>query len=251
MGYVTGEVSAADAAAIDGMLAAAARSLGAEDPRTEQQRRSDLFADLLLGRLHLTDPDEDQTSHAATSQDPPTATCSAALPTRHAAQLYRRRRAAQLAGGRRHRSGHRRAARHPSAADRRRRRSRSVSRSIRRTEPAARLAPDGHQDDPGNSDRRRRAAVQPARSERCSRRAGRSLGFDPGSGAARGHRRRPRWPAAGMKWSSPGCSPTTAAADGHHRTRTVPLRKAGPGDPGPRRNMPLPLLQRPRRPLRS
>jgi hypothetical protein len=51
MGYVTGEVSAADAAAIDGMLAAAARSLGAADPRTEQQRRADLFADLLLGRL--------------------------------------------------------------------------------------------------------------------------------------------------------------------------------------------------------
>jgi len=51
MGYVTGEVSAADAAAIDGMLAATARSLGAEDPRTEQQRRADLFADLLLGRL--------------------------------------------------------------------------------------------------------------------------------------------------------------------------------------------------------
>jgi hypothetical protein len=39
LGYVTGEVSAADAAAIDGMLAAAARSLGAADPRTEQQRR--------------------------------------------------------------------------------------------------------------------------------------------------------------------------------------------------------------------
>ena len=45
MGYVTGEVSATDAAAIDGMLAAAARSLGATDPRTEQQRRADLFAD--------------------------------------------------------------------------------------------------------------------------------------------------------------------------------------------------------------
>jgi Domain of unknown function (DUF222) len=51
LGYVTGEVSAADAAAIDGLLAATARSLGADDPRTEQQRRSDLFADLLLGRL--------------------------------------------------------------------------------------------------------------------------------------------------------------------------------------------------------
>ncbi|HWJ53517.1 MAG TPA: DUF222 domain-containing protein [Propionibacteriaceae bacterium] len=64
MGYVTGEVSAADAAAIDGMLAAAARSLGADDPRTEQQRRSDLFADLLLGRLSFDDPDTDNNGHA-------------------------------------------------------------------------------------------------------------------------------------------------------------------------------------------
>ena len=51
IGYVTGEISAADAAAIDGILAGLARSLGAEDPRTDQQRRADLFADLLLGRL--------------------------------------------------------------------------------------------------------------------------------------------------------------------------------------------------------
>jgi hypothetical protein len=57
MGYVTGEVSAADAAAIDGLLAATARSLGADDPRTEQQRRSDLFADLLLGRLAFDQAD--------------------------------------------------------------------------------------------------------------------------------------------------------------------------------------------------
>ena len=55
MGYVTGEVSAADAAAIDAMLAATARSLGADNPRTEQQRRADLFADLLLGRLAFDD----------------------------------------------------------------------------------------------------------------------------------------------------------------------------------------------------
>lgn len=60
MGYVTGEVSAADAAAIDSMLAATARSLGAQDPRTEQQRRSDLFADLLLGRLCLDEPEQDK-----------------------------------------------------------------------------------------------------------------------------------------------------------------------------------------------
>jgi hypothetical protein len=64
MGYVTGEVSAADAAAIDGMLAATARSLGADDLRTEQQRRSDLFADLLLGRLRLDEPDQDQEQSA-------------------------------------------------------------------------------------------------------------------------------------------------------------------------------------------
>lgn len=65
MGYVTGEVSAADAAAIDAMLAATARSLGADDPRTEQQRRSDLFADLLLGRLAF-----DQSDHEDTDGDP-------------------------------------------------------------------------------------------------------------------------------------------------------------------------------------
>src|SRR5215218_11292870 len=59
IGYVTGEVSAADAAAIDGMLAAMARSLGADDPRTEQQRRADLFADLLLGQLALDQPEHD------------------------------------------------------------------------------------------------------------------------------------------------------------------------------------------------
>jgi len=60
MGYVTGEVSATDAVAIDTMLAAAARALGAHDPRNEQQRRSDLFADLMLGRLRFADDDEDE-----------------------------------------------------------------------------------------------------------------------------------------------------------------------------------------------
>jgi Domain of unknown function (DUF222) len=59
IGYVTGEASAADAAAIDATLAALARSLGAADPRTEQQRRADLFADLLLGRLAFDQPDHD------------------------------------------------------------------------------------------------------------------------------------------------------------------------------------------------
>jgi Domain of unknown function (DUF222) len=60
MGYVTGEVSAADAAPIDSMLAATARSLGAQDPRTELQRRSDLFANLLLGRLCLDESEQDK-----------------------------------------------------------------------------------------------------------------------------------------------------------------------------------------------
>ena len=69
MGYVTGEVSAADAAAIDGLLAATARSLGAADPRTEQQRRSDLFADLLLGRLALDEPDPDDNDEASAQSD--------------------------------------------------------------------------------------------------------------------------------------------------------------------------------------
>jgi hypothetical protein len=59
IGYVTGEVSAADAAAIDALLAATSRSLGAEDPRTDQQRRADLFADLLLGRITFDQPDHE------------------------------------------------------------------------------------------------------------------------------------------------------------------------------------------------
>ena len=69
IGYVTGEVSAADAAAIDGVLAATARSLGAEDPRTEQQRRSDLFADLLLGRLAFDRPDNENDDELADEAD--------------------------------------------------------------------------------------------------------------------------------------------------------------------------------------
>jgi Domain of unknown function (DUF222) len=69
IGYVTGEVSAADAAATDGILAATARTLGADDPRTEQQRRSDLFADLLLGRLAFDQPDEDSDHEPAAESD--------------------------------------------------------------------------------------------------------------------------------------------------------------------------------------
>ncbi len=64
MGYVTGEVSAVDAAAIDAMLTTTARSLGADDHRIEQQRRADLFADLLLGRLELVDNDLDEAPRA-------------------------------------------------------------------------------------------------------------------------------------------------------------------------------------------
>jgi hypothetical protein len=50
------------AAAIDATLAALARSLGTADPRTEQQRRADLFADLLLGRLTYDEPEADDTT---------------------------------------------------------------------------------------------------------------------------------------------------------------------------------------------
>jgi Domain of unknown function (DUF222) len=59
MGYVTGEVSAADAAAIDATLCSVARSLGKEDPTSQEQRRSDLFADLLLSRLCLEESHSD------------------------------------------------------------------------------------------------------------------------------------------------------------------------------------------------
>ena len=63
MGYVTGEMTAADAAAIDALLTAAARSLGCDDPRTEQQRRADLVTDLLLGRLRFDDESDEADDH--------------------------------------------------------------------------------------------------------------------------------------------------------------------------------------------
>jgi Domain of unknown function (DUF222) len=69
MGYVTGEVTATDAAAIDAMLAATARSLGGQDPRTERQRRADLFADLLLGRLGYDQPDNNDSDQDGESDD--------------------------------------------------------------------------------------------------------------------------------------------------------------------------------------
>ena len=69
MGYVTGEISAADAAAIEGMLAGLARSMGSEDPRTEQQRRADLFADLLLDRLAFDHGDEADDHHDPDEQE--------------------------------------------------------------------------------------------------------------------------------------------------------------------------------------
>ena len=64
IGYITGEISAADAAAIDALLAATSRSLGAKDPRTDQQRRADLFADLLLGRIAFDQPDSEKDDEA-------------------------------------------------------------------------------------------------------------------------------------------------------------------------------------------
>ena len=67
MGWVTGELSAGDVAGIDAMLTALARTLDPADQRTEQQRRADLMADLLLGRLRLLDPDEDERDGASSS----------------------------------------------------------------------------------------------------------------------------------------------------------------------------------------
>ena len=57
---MTGEISAADAAQIDTLLAATARSLGADDPRSYQQSRADLFSELLLGHLQLVDELDDE-----------------------------------------------------------------------------------------------------------------------------------------------------------------------------------------------
>ena len=45
-----------------------AGSLGAEGPRTEQQRRSDLFADLLLGRLAFDSDGDTEESDSADSE---------------------------------------------------------------------------------------------------------------------------------------------------------------------------------------
>ncbi len=80
IGYVTGQMTAADAAAIDATLTAAARSLGTDDPRSQQQRRADLFTDLLLGRLLFTDrgpgdgesADDAPPAEASESRDPAT-----------------------------------------------------------------------------------------------------------------------------------------------------------------------------------
>ena len=69
MGYVTGEVSAADAAAIDATLCAVARSLGNDDPRSQEQRRSDLFADLLLSRLCIAESHSDDNAEWLEMED--------------------------------------------------------------------------------------------------------------------------------------------------------------------------------------
>jgi Domain of unknown function (DUF222) len=60
IGYVTGAMTAADAAEVRARLTAAARGLGADDPRTLDQRKADIMADLLLGRLELSDDPDDQ-----------------------------------------------------------------------------------------------------------------------------------------------------------------------------------------------
>lgn len=102
IGYVTGEVSAADAAAIDAMLAATARSLGAEDPRTDQQRRADCFADLLLGRLGYDQASRQPTLTRTTTVPWPTIQPTMNQPARNglSANLPRTRHARPRAGSR-------------------------------------------------------------------------------------------------------------------------------------------------------
>lgn len=53
--WVNGLMSSVDASQIDALLTKAARALGADDPRTIDQRRADLFTDLLVGRSHIVD----------------------------------------------------------------------------------------------------------------------------------------------------------------------------------------------------
>ena len=242
MGYVTGEVSAADAAAIDGMLAAAARSLGAQDPRTEQQRRSDLFADLLLGRLHLTDADEDQTSHAATSKDPADGHCSAALPTATcSAAGWRSKTSIQTPAS----------CSAPICSRSTPTGSRSVSRSIRRRAPPAGLPPPS-----SRRPRQLRIGVIVPLSSLLG------LSDAPGELADRSGL------IPGSVLREPSSTPSMASSrdevvftrlltdDGGRLMDTTELgryasARLAQAIQRPCRNMPIPVLQRPRRPLRS
>lgn len=49
--WIRGLASTTDASQIDALLTKLARTIGNDDPRTMDQRRADLFADLLLGRM--------------------------------------------------------------------------------------------------------------------------------------------------------------------------------------------------------
>ncbi|MBK5216782.1 MAG: DUF222 domain-containing protein [Propionibacteriales bacterium] len=53
--WISGMTSSFDATQIDTMLTKLARGLGANDPRTMDQRRADIYADLLTGRMQLVD----------------------------------------------------------------------------------------------------------------------------------------------------------------------------------------------------
>ena len=65
-----GTLAALDEHAVDATLTAAARHLGADDPRSQQQRRADLFTDLLLGRLLFTDRGSTTNPPAVPNRDP-------------------------------------------------------------------------------------------------------------------------------------------------------------------------------------
>ena len=53
--WISGMTSSTDGSQIDAFLTKLARSLGADDPRTMDQRRADIFTDLLCGRQLLVD----------------------------------------------------------------------------------------------------------------------------------------------------------------------------------------------------
>ncbi len=78
----------------------------------------------------------------------------------------------------------------------------------------------------------------------------RPVRMHPRRDAAATHRRRPRLESRRSGAVHPAPHRRRRPAPRHHRTRPLPLRPASRSDHHPRRNLPLPHLHRPRRPLR-